>query len=210
MLWSLIHNGYDEDDFAGLNLRSQNSVLTLGYNGTFSRLVPLKPVMSAISEIHRNHGIDIKLNIASPTQKKKLASQYPYLFDKGLIEYRGFLPHKESLENLYHSDIALLILNDIEATEGMIPAKTFEYLRIGRPILLLHRKRGHLAEIIQKTETGITVDITDQNQIVQTLLELHHAWRSYRLRHQPKWDAIREFDRSHLCRLLVDIFKSLV
>ena len=141
---SLIHNGYDEEDFDLLSTHEKNECFTLGYNGTFSRIVPMEPLLTAIAEIHRRHGISIRLNIATPLSKRKLASRHAYLFKNDLVEYKGFLPHKESLEYLQRSDVAVLILNDISATEGMIPAKTFEYLRINKPIFLLHKKEGHL------------------------------------------------------------------
>ncbi len=74
---SLIHNGYDDDDFHNLDSQKANEVMTLGYNGTFSRLVPLEPIVAAIMEIHQRHGISIRLNIATPIPPKKLTSQYP-------------------------------------------------------------------------------------------------------------------------------------
>jgi glycosyl transferase family 4 len=207
---SLIHNGYDEDDFLGLKTESSNDVLTLGYNGTFSRLVPLDPLIKAIDEIHRQHGIVIRLNIATPTQKRKLISRYPYVFEHGLIAHKGFLPHKESLRNLCQSDVSLLILNDIEATEGMIPAKTFEYLRIQKPILLLHRRNSFLSEIITKTRTGMTVNISSHEEIVKTLLLLHKRWSDNTLDADPDWHQIRKFDRKYLTRQMAKIFDRLI
>ena len=207
---SLIHNGYDEEDFSDLKNEGSNDVLTLGYNGTFSRLVPLKPLVSAITEIHQKHGIPIRLNIATPTKKRKLTSQCPYLFEHNLIIYNGYLPHRESLRNLWRSDVALLILNDIEATEGMIPAKTFEYLRIQKPILLLHRKNDFLSEIITNTNTGMTVNISSHEEIVQALLLLHQQWSENTLSIQPDLKEIRKFDRKYLAKQMADIFDKLI
>ncbi len=207
---SLVHNGYDEDDFIGLDSKTDNDVLTLGYNGTFSRLVPLDPIVAAIEEIHQRHGISIRLNIATPIAPKKLTSQYPYCFDHNLIAHKGFLPHRKSLDNLARSDIALLILNDIQATEGMLPAKTFEYLRMQMPILLLHRKNGFLSEIIDQTQTGLTVNINDPPAIVEALLHLHRQWSQHKLNVNPDWNEIKKFDRLPLTQKLADVFNSLI
>jgi glycosyltransferase involved in cell wall biosynthesis len=207
---SLIHNGYDEDDFRDLNTAAKNDMFTLGYNGTFSRIVPLDPILSAISAIHREQGIPIRMNIATPIKKRKLASKYPYLFENDLIEYKGFLPHRESLQNLCRSDLALLILNDLAATEGMIPAKTFEYMRIAKPILLLHRKNGFLSELIDKTNTGMTINIGRHKQIVKSLLTLHQKWAEDRLKCDPDWAEIKKFDRKNLTNQLAHLFDRLV
>ena len=207
---SLIHNGYDEDDFGFSSTHVKNDHFTLGYNGTFSRLVPLEPLLSALTEIHQKHGVSIRLNIATPTAKRKLTSRFPYIFENGLIEYKGFLPHAESLQYLQQSDATVLVLNDMEATEGMIPAKTFEYLRIGKPILLLHRKDGFLSEIIQKTRTGLTVNIADQEEIVKTLLFLQGQWKQNQFDVHPVQHEIEQFERRHLTAQLADIFDALV
>jgi glycosyltransferase involved in cell wall biosynthesis len=207
---SLIHNGYDDNDFHNLDRQKANAVMTLGYNGTFSRLVPLEPIVAAIMEIHQRHGISIQLNIATPIPPKKLTSKYPYCFEHNLISHLGFLPHRESLNNLSRSDIALLILNDIPATEGMLPAKTFEYLRMQMPILLLHRKNGFLSEIIDQTQTGLTVNINDHQAIVETLLQLQHQWSQGRLTTDPDWKEIRKFDRQALTKKLADVFDRVI
>jgi hypothetical protein len=208
---SLVHNGYDEEDFAGLNNveKSKNQIFTIGYSGTFSRVVPIKPLILAIKEIHQRHGISMRLSIATPIKKEKLTSRYAYLFQNNLIDYKGFLPHKESLKNIYRSDISILILNDIAATEGMLPAKTFEYLRIGNPILLLHRKHSFLSEIIEKTKTGITADILSQDDIIQALLKLHERWRQNGRPYQPDWNEIKKYERKYLTQQLSAIFDQL-
>jgi glycosyltransferase involved in cell wall biosynthesis len=207
---SLIHNGYDEDDFNALDSKNDNDVMTLGYNGTFSRLVPLDPIVAAIEEVHQRHAIPIRLNIATPIPPRKLTSRYPYCFEHDLIAHKGYLPHRESLNNLARSDIALLILNNIPATEGMLPAKTFEYLRMQMPILLLHRRNGFLSDIIDQTRTGLTVDINDHQAIVKTLLQLQRQWSQRKLNVDPDWNEIRKFDRQALTQKLADVFDSVI
>ena len=56
---SLIHNGYDEDDFTQLGSRKANDVFTIGYNGTYSRLVPIDPLMTAIRAVQGISGASI-------------------------------------------------------------------------------------------------------------------------------------------------------
>lgn len=207
---SLIHNGYDEDDFKNIGIKRANDTFTIGYNGTFSRVVPIEPLMLAITDIHRRHGIPMRLSIATPIKKDKLVSRYTYLAQNNLIDYKGFLPHKESLKNIFQADISVLILNDMDATEGMLPAKTFEYLRIANPIFLMHRKNGFLSEIIEKCRLGITANISDHNEIVQSLLMLHKHWQKGSHNIQPNWEEIKKFERKELTRQLVDIFNTLV
>jgi glycosyltransferase involved in cell wall biosynthesis len=207
---SLIHNGYDEEDFVDMGQKMKNDIFTIGYNGTFSRIVPIKPLITAIIKIHQHHGIPMRLSIATPIKKNTLEAHYTYLFQNNLIDYKGFIPHKNSLKHIYQSDISVLILSDIDATEGIIPAKTFEYLRVANPILLLHQRDGHLAEIVNKTESGIAVNISDHAEIVQSLLMLHQQWRQNILNHQPNWTEIRTYEYKFLTQKLAHIFNQLV
>ena len=206
---SLIPNGYDEDDFRDFKAKRSNAIFTIGYSGTFSRIVPIEPLIQAIIEIHQRYNTSMCLRIATPIKKEKLVSRYGYLFQNNLIDYKGFLPYRESLKNIYQSDISALILNDIPETNGMLPAKTFEYLRIANPILLLHRKGSFLAKIIAKTKTGITVNIKDQEEMVRSLRMLHEKWRQNRQIHHPEWNEIKKYERKYQTNQLADIFNKI-
>ena len=207
---SLIPNGYDEEDFKRLTKKRRNKIFTIGYNGTFSRIVPIEPLIAAMIEIHKTKKISIKLSIATPIKLGQLKSKYPYLFQNSLIDHRGFLSHKESLQNLYRSDASVLILNDIPATEGMIPAKTFEYLRINIPILLLHKKGSFLSKLIEDARTGFAVNINDRSEIVNGLLTMYENWENHKLDHNPNWEEIRKYERRYLTQRLSTIFKRLI
>lgn len=207
---SLIPNGYDEEDFKHLTRKTRNKIFTIGYNGTFSRIVPIEPLIAAMIEIHKTEKISIRLSIATPIKLRKLKSKYPYLFHNSLIDHKGFLPHKESLQKLYQSDTSILILNDIPAIKGMIPAKAYEYLRLNRPILLLHRKGSFLSKLIEDTSTGFTVNINDRTEIVKGLLTMYKNWENRKLDHNPNWEEIRKYERRYLTQKLSNIFNRLI
>jgi hypothetical protein len=65
------------------------------------------------------------------------------------------VPYRESLSLQQSADILLLLhWNDIKAA-GSIPAKFFEYLRAGRPILFVGYENGDLAQIIRERDVGV-------------------------------------------------------
>lgn len=206
---TLIYNGYDEDDFTDLGPKTRHACFTVGYNGSFSRLAPPVPLAQAIRTLHERHGIAVRLRLAGPTGERKARSAFAYLFEHGLVDINGFLPHRKSLANLYQSDAAVLVLNDIAATEGMIPAKIFEYMRIGRPVLVLHRRKGYLAELIRRTGTGMAVDIDDNEGIAAALMQLQAAWRRGGVIYEPKPEKIQQFERRVLTRKLAAVFDRL-
>ncbi len=63
--------------------------------------------------------------------------------------------YKESLALQCSADILLLLQWDNKKDEGNIPAKFFEYLGAGRPILMLGYEHGILAEMIRERNAGL-------------------------------------------------------
>ncbi|NNG00674.1 MAG: hypothetical protein HKM93_14915 [Desulfobacteraceae bacterium] len=206
-----IHNGYDEADFVDIpDHKGKNKFFTIGYNGTFSRLEPLNPLIDAITEIHREKGITIQLNIATSTSISKIRKDFSYAISNGLINYKGFLPHRDSLINLKQSDASLLSLLPVPATEGQIPAKTYEYFRIKNPIICLNRPDGHIAKLIERTKTGVIVDINNYRGIVETLLDMNMKWKKNQLDYSPDLSEIQKFERKNQTKVLARKFKALL
>ena len=56
------------------------------------------------------------------------------------------------------ADVLLLLQwNDVRDA-GMIPAKFFEYLRAGRPILMIGYEHGNLAQMIRERGAGVVAN----------------------------------------------------
>jgi len=211
---AVVTNGYDEDDFDGIgSARSAEaqpaggSAFTIGYNGSFSRLAPMGPLVDAICGIYETRRIRMMLNIATNVPLRRFRDKFPKLFEYGLVDFRGFLPHRESLRNLARSHVLAFMFANSAATEGAYSGKVFEYLRIGRPILLLHRRDSEIAGLIAETGAGTTVDIEDPDEIAGVLLQHHALWEAGRLRHEPDLEKIRAFDYRDLTLRLSKIFE---
>ncbi len=207
----LITNGYDETDFANLDPEKSKHTanFTIGYNGSVSSIVPIQPLLKAIYHLYQHKNITIKLNIASNDSFKKISSQCPDCARAGLIEYKGFLPHAKSLENLCNSHILAIMFKIDATTDGAYSGKIFEYLRMKKPILLLNKKDSQVAKLIQETKTGTAVNIDNQEEIQQALLFYYEQWKNNQLVHQPNWEKIRQFDYRELTKKLAAIFNNL-
>jgi hypothetical protein len=211
---SVITNGYDEDDFTGIdsggspeNAPAGGGGFTIGYNGSHSRLAPMAPLVNAVCAIYETRGIRMKLNIATNDPLPKFKARFPKLFEHGLADFRGFLPHRESLRNLAGCHLLAFMFADSPATEGAYSGKVFEYLRVGKPIVLLHRPESDIARLIAGTGSGTTVNIDRPDEIIRTLLHYHDLWKSGRPAHAPDLEKIRAFDYRNLTLSLARIFE---
>lgn len=208
--FELITNGFDEDDFKDLDLKQKYSDnLTIGYNGTFSKLAPLGVLLEAMETILNEHKIKISLNLATSTNIDKITKQYKTLFENDLINYKGFLPHSESVRNLTESNVLCALFTDSAATEGAYPGKVLEYLRMKRPVFLINNKKGILSELIKKTNTGVNADINDGDDIVLKLLEFNEQFKSRSFVYEPDYEEISKFEYKFLTDKLAYIFDNV-
>lgn len=181
-------------------------VIENGYNeSSFTQPIPLiTPSLrsQAISIVHSGHVYPIERNPTNLIQAiKHLLSQK--LIDNGnfslifrgdnknpfleqLIKQhnltqstklKGLIPHKEAINELY-SHSALLILQASNCNH-QIPAKTYEYLRTGKPILAVTDLKGDTAKLLQNFKHCYLSDINSQSSIEKMLLrfinDLHNA-----------------------------------
>lgn len=132
----LIPNGYDEADFAGLlPVKSEVGHRRLVHMGTLRGDRSLSIVLEAIKQANAV--------LAPPSQwvLEQLGSFHAYKVTEarmqGLTDYAEFIgnvPHNEALARAMTADALLLLVSPGEGS-GLVPAKLYEYLRLGRPII---------------------------------------------------------------------------
>jgi glycosyltransferase involved in cell wall biosynthesis len=132
----LIPNGYDEEDFADLVPHKEISAhRKLVHMGTLRGDRSLVGVMEAIAQANAG------LPSASQWGLEQLGSYHGYkaveLKMRGLMQYADFtgnLSHRDALARAMSADALLLLVSPGEGA-GLVPAKLYEYLRLGRPII---------------------------------------------------------------------------
>jgi hypothetical protein len=70
-------------------------------------------------------------------------------------------------QELWAADLLLLFQGSYQA---QVPAKFYEYLQVGKPILAVARK-GALTDLIESTGAGLWADADDPGAIATRLLE---------------------------------------
>jgi glycosyltransferase involved in cell wall biosynthesis len=208
--FELITNGFDEQDFCFSPTFVKKEYMQIGYNGSVSSLVPLKPILDSIYEIYTKYQIKIVLNIATQNKKSKIRKIHPQCFDSGLVDFQGFLSHNASLNNINQTDLLLLMFANNTSTEGSYSGKVFEYFMIGKPILLLHRKNSVLAKLIKNTSTGVTINIDNHRSIIKYLLNAHKSWQNNKIAYNPNKHEIEKYNYNNLTQKLANLFNELI
>jgi glycosyltransferase involved in cell wall biosynthesis len=90
----------------------------------------------------------------------------PELFRQGCIEFRARVSRPEAQQSLWEADV-LLLFQGSHCLQ--IPAKFYEYLPTGRPILAVAQK-GALTDVLDETEAGIWAEPENTNLIAANFL----------------------------------------
>jgi glycosyltransferase involved in cell wall biosynthesis len=95
----------------------------------------------------------------------------PSLFRKGMISFRPRVDWEKAQEMLFLADVLLIFQGD---NRTAIPAKFFEYMKTGKPILALGSE-GALSDIILSTGSGFVADFDDQIGIESAIIQALQA-----------------------------------
>lgn len=135
-----IYNGYDPDDFVNVvPIRpAGNRRFRLVYTGTLWSLMSLEPVVEAVRRLaERNRTIleSLELVIAGrrTPEEDHMVAQLRRL-SCPVVEH-AYVDHPTATGLMLGADALLLVLAERTGADRWVPAKTFEYLAAGRPIL---------------------------------------------------------------------------
>ena len=213
----VVYNGYDPDDipddvFGPTNPRSCSDALCIHYNGTIQGATLPNFFFKALAELtkvetdtHRN----LRCTFTGlPSTVADLANSLG--LNKVVIDV-GPLSHSESLQMSVSSDVLLLIVNDAdETTNGVITAKVYEYVAVGKNILAIIPRGGDLYTLLKDYQQCHMVDWNNLGGIVEMLRLLMAKKRSGQLNScgPPSW--IGQYSRQAQTRRLAEILENLV
>jgi glycosyltransferase involved in cell wall biosynthesis len=208
--FAFITNGYDPMDFLHVRtLQKTYRKLTLSHVGTIYGGIAGEFLAALQRLVREQPGIGEKLEVRLVGD---IAHEYLETVRKleaaGVLRVYGLRPHGECLQIVSESDVLLILLGGKKFLPSHIPAKVFEYLHAGKPILAIARD-GELTEIVKQSGLGIVVSPESSEKLAQTMLDLcmdHAAGRLVKIPNQP---YIRSFERAALTEKLAAILNEV-
>jgi glycosyltransferase involved in cell wall biosynthesis len=163
----VITNGYDEDDFVNVKPK-QFAKFTFLYMG---RIFTLKrnpiPLLQSIGQYMKSDYQYLHIGSIGKSMLNLIES-------KGLdaFQFLGYKTHSEAIEYSAGADVNVMINNNDPDSEGVVPGKLFELLRIGKPILVVGPHQTFIQELLSKTKAGVYVDSENTEDIIRVLISL--------------------------------------
>jgi glycosyltransferase involved in cell wall biosynthesis len=159
-----IPNGYDEDDFTGLEpVPREPGIFRIVYTGTFYGHRSPAPFLLGVQRLlEQHHALRERVRVrfigSIGTRFDSLLNDFSDRFP-GVLELRGYVSHSEALSEALAADVLLLVVGgDSHTAAGVMTGKIFEYLRAGRPILLIGPDRSEAAQLIRECGAGEVID----------------------------------------------------
>ncbi len=193
---------------AGVRNVSGDGVLRIGFFGRFRAMSPATLVIDALAAAARQnqaHASRIEVHSFGPLNAEDAA----YALKKGVFgnfHRAEAVPLERSLTSLRQFDL-LLVSTDL-SRDQIIPAKIFEYLAAGRPIVSLSLN-DEVADILSRTGTGIQLDPRRPDRVAEFFAECLRAMdegRSLPLEFRPEAGEIARYEARHTTRDLAEIF----
>jgi glycosyltransferase involved in cell wall biosynthesis len=167
----VVPNGCDVRDFDSLAPAAQPGLFVLLHAGSLYGARNPEGLFRAVAAAIRNGTVDkssFRLRFLGRVgiHTVDLPALARELGLEDVVEFVSHVPRRASLQQMVDAS-ALLIVQPV--TTVSIPAKMYEYLAAGRPILALAEPGGETATLVERTKAGVVVPADDEGAIAAGL-----------------------------------------
>lgn len=206
-----VPNGFDSADFPEIeNPVDFNDKFTLTYTGSmYGRRNP-EALFSAIEELIKEKKIEpekIRLNFIG-----RFGSEVNKMFENVTFSDSVFLydymPHKKSIEFLMRSDATLLIVDESKESEYIVPGKVYEYLGVGKPIIVVAPEKGAIFDLIKETNGGVIAHQSNKLAIKANFMLYYNNWKNKINLIIQRKDIIKKYERRNSSKKLTELLNN--
>ena len=206
---SLVMNGYDEHDFAKNPQSQKEDHFIVSYTGNFTDNQIFDSIWEAFAAVIERHplGDKVRFRFTGNVSENIQGIMDDYCLSPHL-EVFPYCPHDEAVEKMVDSDLLLLPIPLSEKNHTIIPAKLFEYLASGSPILAIGPPEGFSSDVLQRSERAPMLDYSDQKAMEDLISKALSKWgeaEGKRVKYHS--DAIKQFSRQEQAKKLIEVLR---
>lgn len=203
-----IENGFDRDDFPAELPEPPPDRFVLTYAGSVILQSSPRGLMGAIRRLHeRAPDLAKLLTVQFVGRVVDTEAKWFEGMDALGVRRVGHVDKAQVTPMLAASHMALCLLDEMPGAERIYPAKFFELLFLGRPVLTL-APEGALTALARRHALGPVIAPRDEESIAAALERALRAFRDgrYETRTSPAGDLDR-FDRKAQAGRFADVFR---
>lgn len=208
-----IPNGYDEEDFKGLDVsvKPHNDKLTMVYTGAlYGRRKPdvFFQALKELKDEGKIEGSKIMVELIGNYHKDKLQAQIDSYGLTDSFNIVGYVPHNVCIEHQVAADVLVLIEGSGRGANAFYTGKIFEYMNTNRPVLAI-LPDGCAADLVKESNIGIVANTDDVNKIKENIKTYYDKWCNGSLDFEPDRKVIESFERKKLTERLGEVFDKM-
>ncbi|MDB5034856.1 MAG: glycosyl transferase, group 1 [Chlorobi bacterium] len=201
-------NGFDSSDFPPVDQASRtDDRFTVTYTGSmYGRRNP-DAFLKAVERLAMRGEIDpakIRLRFIG-----RFGDEVKAMFDASAlvksIEVVGYMPQQESIRQLLLADALLLIVDECDESDEVVPGKVYEYLGSGHPVITVAPEKGAIADLIAETRGGVIAHQSNIAGIAAGFLKLYRDHYEGTQSVAPDREAIDRYERRNTARELAGL-----
>ena len=209
----LITNGFDECDFPeGMSRNAAGGPerdFTITHTGLFASDGNPEALWDILAEICKDDPDfrkSLKIKLIGKTDRQITGSIENAGLKENLVDM-GYQPHNVAVEEQREASVLILPLRKEPEYKAVLPGKLFEYIASGRPILGIGQPDGAMAMILKDTNTGVTMDWNDRENLKEFILD---CWKKHQDGKLTAEGAdISCFTRRNLARRMAELFDKI-
>jgi len=181
----LISNGYDEEDFAALHMSNSAPLdaarpLRLLHTGLIYREErDPRPFFRTLAKLKREGRIDsstLSIVFRAPGSEELFQRFIGDLGIADILQLQPHVPYRQALQECADADGLLLF--QAANCDHQIPAKSYEYLRLRKPIFALTTHTGDTAALLREVGGATIANLAEEGDIYDKLPVFLAALRS--------------------------------
>ncbi|MCZ7557701.1 MAG: glycosyltransferase [Bacteroidia bacterium] len=198
-------NGFDSRDFPTVEVMDSDH-FTITYTGSMYGKRNPETFLRAVASLVESGKVDlakIRLKfIGRFGVEVREMFEHPLL--RGSIVVHEYMPHADSVRHLFQSDALLMVVDDFQGNEEIVPGKVYEYMGSGRPVITL-APEGAVTKVIEETRSGRCARSNDVPGIADVVLDMYRQWQEGRLGGDQRRDEVKQYERREVTRRLASL-----
>lgn len=174
----MITNGVDASDF---DIEDEPSfdkfrITHIGLLNEMRNPVALWQVLAELVNEREDFREDLEIELAGMVSSSVLDGINSSTLSKHL-SFLDYIPHKEVFTRYQQASLLLLLMNDSDNADILIPGKFFEYLYTSKRILAFGSKRSDVNTILMDSGMDTVVDYSDKTIVKSRVLETYEKFK---------------------------------
>lgn len=204
----VIPNGFDPADLPR-HAPDPDGPLTLVFMGkVYAGHSDPAPLLKALARATERGVGDIRFEIIG-SWPEGLEARTEQMGLADVVRFIPYLPHRQALERTARADIGVLLIADRPGAEGSCPAKLYEYLGMGMPVLIVGPSSGMPAMVLNETRGGVVVHPDATDELVAVLLRYARAKASGEPLGRPDPGAVARYDRRRQAAMMAEVLSEV-